>query len=176
MAIAVVTGSAGGIGAAVRERLERDGDRVIGVDLRDADVEADLSTPDGREAAVEGVLAACDGDLDKLVACAGLGSHLSDFPLIASVNYFGAVATLDGLRSALAGRPGAAAVAVSSNSARFGAFDDSEFVRACLDDDEPRAREIIAQENGFAAYGGSKHALARAVRRRASEWGRPGSG
>ena len=34
----VVTGSASGIGAAVRARLEAAGQRVLGVDLRDADV------------------------------------------------------------------------------------------------------------------------------------------
>ena len=32
----VVTGSASGMGAATRARLEADGQRVIGVDLRDA--------------------------------------------------------------------------------------------------------------------------------------------
>lgn len=174
MGIAAVTGSASGIGAAIKQRLEANGDRVIGVDLRNADVEADLSTPDGRNSAVAGVLAACEGKLDRLVACAGLGAHLDDFALIASVNYFGAVATLDGLKDALAGQDGAAAVAISSNSARFGPFDDHPFVNACLADDEKLAREIVAKENGFIAYGGSKHALARAVRHRAVAWGEAG--
>jgi NAD(P)-dependent dehydrogenase (short-subunit alcohol dehydrogenase family) len=36
------------------------------------------------------------------------------------------------------------------------------------------AREIVAQENGFVAYAGSKHALCRAVRRRAGSWGAAG--
>ena len=48
----VVTGSASGMGAATRELLEADGQRVIGVDLRDAEVVADLATPEGRAAAV----------------------------------------------------------------------------------------------------------------------------
>ena len=174
MGIAAVTGSASGIGAAIKRRLEANGDRVIGVDLRNADIEADLSTLEGREGAVAGVLRACGGKLDRLVACAGLGAHLDDLALIASVNYFGAVATLDGLKRALSSREGAAAVAVCSNSARFGPFDDHPFVLACLDGDEALARELIAKENGFIAYGGSKHALSRAVRRRAAEWGAAG--
>jgi NAD(P)-dependent dehydrogenase (short-subunit alcohol dehydrogenase family) len=40
-----------------------------------------------------------------------------------------------------------------------------------LDHDEAKARELVAVENGFIAYGGSKHALCRAVRRRAVRWG-----
>jgi len=48
MAVAAVTGSASGIGAAIRARLEAEGDTVIGVDLRDAEVTADLATPAGR--------------------------------------------------------------------------------------------------------------------------------
>src|SRR5690606_18906605 len=51
----VVTGSASGMGAATRAALEADGDRVIGVDLRDAEVVADLSIAEGRRAAVEAV-------------------------------------------------------------------------------------------------------------------------
>ena len=50
-----ITGSASGMGAALRERLTAEGDRVIGVDLRDADIEADLGTPAGRALAIEGV-------------------------------------------------------------------------------------------------------------------------
>ena len=48
----VISGSASGIGAATRSRLEQSGNTVIGVDLRDAAVVADLSTPDGRAGAV----------------------------------------------------------------------------------------------------------------------------
>ena len=73
MATIAITGSAGGIGAATRERLEQDGHAVIGVDLRDAEVEVDLATPQGRAAMVDGVSEAADGVLDGLVAAAGLG-------------------------------------------------------------------------------------------------------
>lgn len=41
----LVTGSASGMGRAVTEKLVAAGNSVIGVDLRDADVIADLSTP-----------------------------------------------------------------------------------------------------------------------------------
>ncbi len=45
-----VTGSASGIGAAIRARLEAGNAKVIGVDLHDAEVTADLSRPEGRAA------------------------------------------------------------------------------------------------------------------------------
>ena len=174
MGTAAITGSASGIGAAVRERLEKQGDRVIGVDLRDAEVVADLSTPEGRREAVEGVLQASGGALDRVVLAAGLGAHVDDIALVASVNYFGAVEVLDGLRPALEGRSDAAVVVVCSNSAQMAPFQEHPFVLALLDHDEARARELLATENGFIAYGGSKHALSRAVRRRAPEWGKAG--
>ena len=72
MSVCAVTGSASGIGAAIRRRLEKDGARVIGVDLRDAEVVADLGTPAGREAAVAGVLARCD---EQARSAGGRGGH-----------------------------------------------------------------------------------------------------
>ena len=171
MGIAVVTGSASGIGAAVRARLEKNGDRVIGVDLRNAEIEVDLSTPEGREQSIAQALEACGGSLDRLVVAAGLGAHVSDVLKIASVNYFGAVEVLDGLRGAMEGREAAAAVAICSNSAQLMPFDEHPFVLALLEHDEPAALALLDERKGFIAYGGSKHALSRAVRRRAREWG-----
>jgi NAD(P)-dependent dehydrogenase (short-subunit alcohol dehydrogenase family) len=42
-----MTGGATGIGASLKEKLRDRGDSVIVVDLRDADIEADLSTAQG---------------------------------------------------------------------------------------------------------------------------------
>jgi NAD(P)-dependent dehydrogenase (short-subunit alcohol dehydrogenase family) len=171
MATIALTGSASGIGAAVRKRLESTGARVIGVDLRDADVAADLSTPQGREAAVAGVLRLAPA-LDGLVACAGLGPHVTDRAAIVGVNYFGAVATLEGLRGALAAGRGAA-VAVSSNSATIPGS-DNDIAAACLAGDEADARRRATELEGQSAYGGSKLALARWVRRNAPAWAKDG--
>ena len=144
MGTIVITGSAGGIGAATRARLEKAGHKVIGVDVRDAEVIADLSTPAGRAAMVDGVAAASDGVVDGLVAGAGIQGD--DSPLVLSINYFGAVATLDGLRPLLAKGSGASAVAISSNSTTAtvgGVVMDA--VDACLDGDEDRARSLVPE-------------------------------
>jgi NAD(P)-dependent dehydrogenase (short-subunit alcohol dehydrogenase family) len=163
-----ITGAAGGIGAATRRRLERAGHRVIGVDLRDAEVEADLATPDGRSAMVEQVAEACGGVLDGLVVGAGVNRGAPS--LVVAVNYFGAVATLEGLRPLLADRPGASAVAVSSNSTTTQPGLSLPHVEACLAGDEAAARAVAG--HGVGAYGASKLALARWVRRQAvtAEW------
>ena len=73
MGTTVVSGSASGIGAAVRSRLEDQGDRIIGIDVRDAEVEIDLSPlrpgPDGRarQHAVAGDVHYPDGDTGVLL-------------------------------------------------------------------------------------------------------------
>src|SRR3954470_6216629 len=94
----VVTGSASGMGAATKAGLEADGQRVIGVDLRDADVVADLGTAAGRGSAIAAVAEQCDGVIDGLVTWAGVPG-LTETPgsLLASVNYFGTVVLLEGL-------------------------------------------------------------------------------
>ena len=109
-----VTGSASGIGAATKRRLESDGHRVIGVDLHDADVIADFATPAGRQTAIDGVLGASGGVLDGVVPCAGVSNAPSD--LVVAINYFGVMALIEGLRPALVKGTDAAIVLVSSNS------------------------------------------------------------
>ena len=89
----VITGAASGIGKATAERLRADGQTVIGVDLRDADITADLSTAEGRAALVEQVTARSGGHVDAVIAVAGL---VAASPVTVAVNYFGAKATVEG--------------------------------------------------------------------------------
>jgi NAD(P)-dependent dehydrogenase (short-subunit alcohol dehydrogenase family) len=167
-----LTGSASGIGAALRAQLEAAGERVIGVDLRGAEIAADLSTRAGRDAAIKGIQAACDSRLDALVVCAGLGPQVKQHPTIVSVNYFGAAELLEALRPSLAAAGASAAVAVSSNSATIVPSADGRMAEACLAGNEEEARQLAAELDGSTVYAGAKLALARYVRRKAPrpEW------
>jgi NAD(P)-dependent dehydrogenase (short-subunit alcohol dehydrogenase family) len=162
MRVFAVTGSASGIGAACRARLERAGHRVVGVDRRDAEVVADLSVPEGRADAAARVADACGGRLAGLVAAAGLGPHVEPWSAIVSVNYFGAHGVLVGLRPCLAAG-GGAAVVVSSNSALLPGA-DGPLVAACLAGDEAGARRLALDLGGHPAYAGAKLALTRWLR------------
>ena len=173
MGVIAVTGSASGIGAATRARLVGDGHRVVGVDLRDAEVVADLGSVDGRQVAIDGVTATCGGALDGLVTCAGLGG-LPDRSgaLLVSVNYFGTVELLAALRPLLARGSDAAAVAISSNSATCQPNWPTEIADACLAGDEPLARSLSEDAGALQAYPAAKAAIARWVRRNAvaADW------
>ncbi|RFU20538.1 SDR family oxidoreductase [Geodermatophilus marinus] len=158
-----VTGSASGIGQALAEQLTGAGDTVIGIDLKDADVCADLGTPTGRTHAVEAVLERCGGVLDGLVACAGINVPS---PTLVSVNFFGVTALAEGLRPALAAAAAPRAAVVGSISGTQPV--DEEVVAACLADDEAAAlarAEVVMGEGPQRLYPSSKAALARWVRR-----------
>ena len=74
----VVSGTASGLGRALRTRLERAGDRVIGIDRHATgheEVVADLGSRAGREAALRAVRELSGGAIDGLVSCAGLGPY-----------------------------------------------------------------------------------------------------
>lgn len=176
----VVTGSASGMGAATALRLVATGHRVIGVDLRDATVLADLGTAEGRAAAIAEVTelaGGTDGHLDGLVTWAGLAG-LTDRPgsLLASVNHFGTVALLEGLRPLLARGDAPAAVAISSNSTLVQPGVPEDVVAACLAGDEEAARAAADAAGALATYPATKTALARWVRRHAPTEAWAGSG
>ena len=173
----VVTGSASGMGAATKARLEAAGDRVIGVDLRGADVIADLGTPEGRAAAIEAVTSACEGSLDGLVTWAGVPG-LTDVPgsLLASVNYFGTVTLLEGLRPLLAKGDRPAAVAISSNSTTCQPGVPMDVVERCLAGDEAGARDAADAASALATYPATKTAIAWWVRRNATQAAWAGAG
>jgi NAD(P)-dependent dehydrogenase (short-subunit alcohol dehydrogenase family) len=162
----VVTGSASGIGFAVRRKLEAQGDRVIGVDQHDAEVCADLSTAKGRTDAVAEIVDLADGRIDGLAVFAGVGPHL-DPTLQAKVNYFASVTMLTALRPALELGTFPSAVVASSIAATCAPF-DAALVQAMLDGDEPKSVALIGDAG--IAYASAKRALACHVRRLAPEW------
>lgn len=169
----VVTGAASGLGAAITAGLRAAGHRVIGVDLHDADVHADLSEPAGRAAAIEAVGELADGAIGGLVPCAGVAG-LTDRPgsLLASVNYFGTIEILEGLRPLLAAGGETAAVAISSNSTTIQPGLPMHAVDALLAGDEAEARRVADEVGSLEMYPVTKTAVSRWVRRHAptEEW------
>ena len=185
----VVTGAASGIGAATAKRLSQAGARVIACDLHDAEVIADLATEEGRAALVDSVAKASGGRIDAIVANAGGGPAETSLQL----NFFGAVATLEGLRPLMAESASPRAVAVSSISSLRPP--PPKLIELCLAMDEPAAiaetlRAYRAGELGRTSsdlvpdtaqlsldlYGAAKRALNLWCRRMAAtpEWGGAG--
>lgn len=177
MSTIVMSGCATGIGAATRKALEAEGHKIIGIDIRDAEIVADLSTAQGRRQAVADVLAQCGGALDGLVLCAGLGAQTAAVGKVVSVNYFGAVELLDGLLPALRQGRAPAAVVISSVASAHLPWEKNPLAAALEAGDEAQARAIVEQAGemgGNLAYAGTKNALTVAVRKRAAAWGQAG--
>jgi NAD(P)-dependent dehydrogenase (short-subunit alcohol dehydrogenase family) len=173
----VITGSASGMGRATVELLESDGCRIIGVDRHDAEVLADLSTPEGRTEAAEKVGGISGGVVDGVVTWAGLAG-LSNLKgsLLVSVNYFGTVELLQSLRPMLARGTRPSAVAVSSNSTTCQPGIPRDVVDLCLSGDEPAARVAADTAGSLGTYPATKLAVAWWVRRNAPTDAWVGSG
>ena len=170
-----VTGSASGMGAAVAARLRGRGHTVIGVDIKGADVIADLSTPSGRRGAAADVLAACSGTLNGAVMAAGLGPTKGAERAITEVNYFGVVEPLQAWRPALACAERAKVVVFASNSTTTVPAVPGRAIRALLAGDAEkalRAYRMFGRYGPPVAYAASKIALSRWVRRNAvtAQW------
>jgi NAD(P)-dependent dehydrogenase (short-subunit alcohol dehydrogenase family) len=176
-----ISGSASGMGRETARRLQSDGHTVIGVDVKDADIVADLSTPHGRKDAADGVLVASGGKLDGAVLAAGLGpSPGRDRPRqIAQVNYLGVVDLLVAWRPALAAAERAKVVVIASNSSTTVPAVPGRTVRALLAHDADKAVRSVRLYGPAAPtvmYTASKIAVSRWVRRHAvlPEWARSG--
>jgi NAD(P)-dependent dehydrogenase (short-subunit alcohol dehydrogenase family) len=172
-----ITGSASGMGRETAQRLRDEGHIVVGVDIKDADVLADLSTAQGRKEAADGVLAASGGKLNGAVLAAGLGPGPGrDRPRqIAQVNYLGVVELLGAWRPALAAAERAKVVVVASNSATTVPAVPGRAVKALLAHDADKALRSVRLFGPGAPtmmYAASKIAVSRWVRRHAvlPEW------
>lgn len=167
-----MTGGATGIGAELKRQLQAAGHRVISVDIKEGDILADLSTAAGRQAAIDGVRALAPEGLDAFIPCAGLPPVAKPFSLIAKVNYFAVVATVEGLRDLVAKKKGSI-LFVSSNSAPMIGTADP-FVQDCLSGDEAAACAAVDARDGQTAYGGSKRAVTIWMRRHVVEYAAAG--
>ncbi|MFB6553136.1 SDR family oxidoreductase [Streptomyces sp. NPDC056405] len=162
----VVTGSGSGIGAALTALLRDRGDRVIGVDLRGGEVDADLSTPDGRAEAAPAATEAAGGVVDAVVTCAGTSVPGT---AMVTVNYFGTTEFVTALRPALAAAQRPRVVLIGSISGTRPT--DADVVAACLAADEGKAlahaERAVAEGRARQLYPSSKAALAQWARRTA---------
>lgn len=168
-----MTGSASGIGAATVKKLIAAGHIVIGVDIQNSDVIADLSSAEGRKIAATLVLEKSNESIDVVIACAGLARALTQ---TVSVNYFGVTEFLNSLLPTLS-KAKAPRVVVTSSVASL-TPNNPALVEAMLADDEKTAigiaQEMIEQGGGVERliYGSTKRAISRWIRRESikSQW------
>lgn len=174
MGIYAITGGATGIGAAVKARLKNQGDTVIVVDIKDADIIADLSTEAGRQTAIGGIQSLAPDGLDGFIPCAGLGPTAKDWGLVVAVNYFGVRSVTEGLQEWLVKKQGRVVI-ISSNSASLPGTDET-LLTALGNNDEAAAKKIVSTLDGHHAYAGSKRALTKWMRSVTSDFIQSGVG
>lgn len=161
----VVTGAASGIGKVTTQLLRDRGDRVIGVDLKDVEVTADLSTVAGCEEAAAAATDLAGGTVDAAITCAGLAIPK---PITALVNFFGMASFLEALQPALA-RAVAPRVALISSMASMNPV-APPLVEALLAGEYEQAKTIAEalaadEQTANAIYSSSKRAISMWVRR-----------
>ncbi|MEE2034877.1 SDR family oxidoreductase [Rhodococcus chondri] len=170
MGVYAVTGAASGMGKASADRLRAAGHTVIGVDLRDVEVVADLSTPQGRSTAIRQTLELAEGRLDGAVLAAGLGPVPGKEAIIAQVNVRGVIDLLVGWRPALAATGNSKVVVFGSNSTTATPAVPNSAVKAFLAgnlDKGVRCASRISAAAGPFTYAASKIAVTRWARRTA---------
>jgi NAD(P)-dependent dehydrogenase (short-subunit alcohol dehydrogenase family) len=120
---AIVTGGGSGIGSAVADRLRAAGTDVVVWDIKDGDIDCDISDPDSVAAAVDRTIAG-HGVPSRLVACAGIGASgllleqtPADWQRVIDTNLTGTWLTMRAVAQAMVEQgSGGSIVAVSSVS------------------------------------------------------------
>ena len=87
MSTYVITGGTTGIGAATRKLLQAQGHDVFNIDFKGGDYLADLSTPEGRQGAVDVVFRRYPDGIDVLICNAGVGPTAPP-QMILALNFF----------------------------------------------------------------------------------------
>ena len=171
MAIYVMTGGSTGIGAATRKKLQDAGREVFNIDYKDGDFNADLSTREGCDSAIEEVFRRYPDGIDVMICNAGVGPT-APIKTIFSLNFFAAVQMAEGVRPLLKKRGGNCVVTSSNSITNMTVrMDLVNMLSDVMDMD--RVMEYVDQipkEYSASCYSSSKHALARWVRRISPSW------
>lgn len=175
MGIYAITGGSKGIGEQTVSILRRQGHEVINVDIAGGDICVNLGTKEGRAAAIRLLHMRCPEGLDGYISNAGIAGLDRFKPSdVLSINYFGAVAVMEGVHDLLKMKKGNCAVTASGSIAytERGKY----FVDRLLTDcgDEERICRFVNTWNqevvGNDMYVSTKMALVRWVRRVAPSW------
>lgn len=175
MRVYAITGASSGIGAKTKELLEKDGHKVINIDLKGGDICANLATKEGRQQAIDELHKLCPNGLDGMICNAGVSGACGNLSLIVSLNYFGTVEVAKGVYDLLEKKHGSCVVTVSNTiSQGAGRMDIVDLLNNI--GDEKKILELVSMLDssslsvGNSLYVSTKYALARWVRRISSSW------
>jgi NAD(P)-dependent dehydrogenase (short-subunit alcohol dehydrogenase family) len=175
MGVYAITGGSSGIGAAAVETFQKQGHKVINIDLKNGDICVNLASKEGRQEAIDKLHELCPDGLDGLICNAGVSGGCGNYPLVMSLNYFGTIRLARGVYDLLKKKKGSLVVTVSNTISQGTARMD---IVNLLNNsgDEERVCKIVqnydatSQTVGQDMYVASKYALARWVRRISVSW------
>lgn len=176
MGVYAVTGGSSGIGAKTVALLQEQGHKVINIDLKNGDIEADLSKPEGRQQVISTLHALHPEGLDGIVCNAGVSGACGNLSLILSLNFFGTISLIKGTYDLLKKKHGAFVVTSSNTISQGAARMDIADLLNNNNEDEQRILNVVEGLDktsltvGNSIYVASKYALARWVRRHAASY------
>lgn len=171
MSTYVITGGTTGIGAAARTLLQEQGHEVFNIDFKGGDYLADLSSPEGRQGAIDEVFRRYPEGIDVLICNAGVGPTAPP-QMIFALNFFACVQIAESLRPLLKKKHGNCVVTSSNSITNMTVRMDWVDMLSNVMDEERILDFVkdIPKAQAASCYSSSKHALARWVRRVSPSW------
>lgn len=176
MGVFAVTGGSGSIGAKTVALLTEKGHETINIDLKKGDIQADLSTSEGRQKAIDELHTKCPEGLDGLICCAGVSGACGNLKRIISLNFFGTVSLVKGIYDLLLKKRGTCVITTSNTISQGNLRMDLADLLNNNNDDEQRILNLVGRmdptslSNGNSVYVATKYALARWVRRHSASF------
>lgn len=177
MGVFAITGASGGIGGKTAEFLKERGHKVINIDVKNGDINANLASEEGRKEAIDALHEMCPDGLDGMLCIAGVSATCGNLKLIVSLNYFGAIALAEGVFDLLKMKKGCCVLTASNTISQGAARMDIVDLLNNYEEEE-RVLKLVetldVAKNAHPMYVATKYAVARWVRRVSSSWAAEG--